>query len=95
MYRVGKRNRAHAHGTYIKPMYLDVWKAAQDVATQRNASLSELANYAMFVMMTGREPSDSPLTGRTPFSEGRVLNIDDFKRRRVKQQTRFRLPKAR
>lgn len=76
MYRVGKRNRAHAHGTYIRPLYLEVWKGAERQAEKLGVSLSQFVNHGLFVIMTGCEPSDSPLTGKTPMAEGRpVLNI--------------------
>lgn len=84
MYRVGKRNNAHAHGTYIKPMYLEVWAEAVKLSGQLDVSISEFVNYHLFHALTGHEPSDSRLTGRTPFSQGKVIQLEARRSKRSK-----------
>ena len=64
MYRVGRK--AFAHGNYIRPTYVEVWRLARRLAEENSVSLSEFISHALYVFMTGHVPPDGKLKGSLP-----------------------------
>jgi hypothetical protein len=57
-------SKAHAHGNYIRPDYVSVWKEAERQAKANHVSLSEFVSQALYFFMTGTRPPDNALHGR-------------------------------
>jgi hypothetical protein len=71
VFRHGKRifsgySKARAHGNYIRPEYVAVWREALRQAKANNVSLSEFVSQALYYFMTGKRPDGTTLRGRNP-----------------------------
>lgn len=54
IYRKGRRVKARAHSNYIRPDYVEVWKAARTQAEREGVSLSRFVCHALYKFMTGK-----------------------------------------
>jgi hypothetical protein len=62
----GGYTKACAHGAYIRPDYISVWREAARQADAQGLSLSEFVSQALYVFMTGKRPHEEVLRGRNP-----------------------------